>query len=163
MIPVTEVELMSGVKVLVDDDFYIILKSLLEKRYYSIGRYGKNKKYAVLNIRIPLHHLVVGLNNLSDEQVVDHKNRNPLDNRRDNLRICTKRQNNINKDHPRKDFYKGVYKIPSGRYQAKIGNTVNGTRKQICIGTYDTSKEAAIAYNKKAFELHGEFANLNVI
>ena len=35
--------------------------------------------------------------------------------------------------------------------------------KNICIGYFDKEVDAALAYNKKAIELHGEFANLNVI
>ncbi len=35
--------------------------------------------------------------NAKEGQLVDHRNRDPLDNRRENLRIVTKRQNNLNK------------------------------------------------------------------
>lgn len=163
MLPITEIKVNDNLKILVDDDFAIKLKDLLSKRYHSLGYYGKSKKYAVLHIQIPLHHLVVGIDNIAEGKVIDHINGNNLDNRKSNLRICTQGQNNKNRKPPRKDQYKGVYKIPSGRYQAKISSKTNGLRSQICIGTYDTPEEAAHAYNLKAKELHGEYAGLNEI
>lgn len=162
MLPITEITLSSGYKVLVDDDIALKINELLSKRYHSIHWYGSKKKYAVLHIQIPIHHISVGIDNILDGMVVDHKNGNTLDNRRDNLIICTQQQNTLNKTNPRKE-YKGVYKLPSGRYQAKISNKMNKLKKHICIGTYDTQKEAALAYNKKAFEINGEYAVLNVI
>jgi len=50
----------------------------------------------------------------------------------------------------------GVYE-QDGRYRAQI--TLNN--KRINLGTYATAKEAAIARDKAARELHGEFAILN--
>lgn len=41
------------------------------------------------------------------------------------------------------------------------GITVN--RKQIYLGLYNTENEAALAYNKKAIEERGEYANINII
>jgi hypothetical protein len=43
------------------------------------------------------------------------------------------------------------------RFSAAL--THNG--RHIYLGTYDTQEEAALAYNKKKVELHGEFVNLN--
>lgn len=163
MLPITEIKVNDNLKILVDDDFAVNLKSLLSKRYHTLGYYGKSKKYAVLHIQIPLHHLVLGIDNVTEGKVVDHINGNNLDNRKSNLRVCTQGQNNKNRLPPRKGQYKGVYKIPSGRYQAKISNKTDLGRTQICIGTYDTPEEAAIAYNNKAIELHGEYAGLNEI
>lgn len=163
MLPVTEISVNDNLKILVDDDFAKTLKDMLFKRYHSLGYYGKSKKYAVLHIQIPLHHLVFGIDNIEEGKVIDHINGNNLDNRKSNLRMCTQGQNNKNRKPVRENQYKGVYKIPSGRYQAKISNKSDNIRKQICIGTYDTPEEAAVAYNNEAIRLHGEYACINEI
>jgi hypothetical protein len=88
----------------------------------------------------------------------DHINRNTLDNREENLRTCTHAQNQRNrvKNKNNTSGYKGVFR--SGKkWQARIW-----IGKQLkYIGTWDTAQEAAIAYDKIANELHGEFANTN--
>ena len=94
--------------------------------------------------------------------VVDHINHNTLDNRKENLRICNKSQNAMNaiKQKNTKSKYKGVSinKI-TGKFIAYIKN--NG--KFEYIGAYSEENAAAIAYNKKAYEYHREFACLNEV
>lgn len=158
-----KIKIKEGLEIVVDSKHYLMLHKLLDKRYHSIGYYGTSKKYATLRIQIPIHHLIVGIENIKTGMVVDHINGDSQDCRKENLRICTQSQNLFNMKPPRKGHYKGVYKIPSGRYQAKLSNKKDKVRKQICIGTYDTEKEAALAYNNKAIEIYGEYACLNVI
>ena len=90
---------------------------------------------------------------------VDHINRDGLDNRKVNLRVCTRRENGCNSDFEKgtSGGYRGVYRLPSGRFQAKIKNH----KQQIYIGTFITAEEAARARDAVARELHGEFAFLN--
>lgn len=92
-------------------------------------------------------------------QIVDHKNRNPFDNRKNNLRFCTIGENKVNSLPTSKSGYKGVRKTSNNRWSANIKK--NGI--QIWLGTYDSKKEAAKAYNKKAIEFWGEFAWLNPV
>jgi hypothetical protein len=92
----------------------------------------------------------------------DHKNRNTLDNRRENLRQCTPAQNAINKglSHRNTSGYKGVsWSAKKQIWKAAIG--VN--RKQHHLGFFVFKEDAADAYNKHAREMHGEFAVLNVL
>lgn len=130
---------------------------LIKNYYWRIQTKKNNYKTAVttLNTPIKMHRLILGLTN--PDIKVDHINRNPLDNRKSNLRICTSQENNCNTP-PRHSGYKGVQK-DYNRWVARI--TKDG--KQITIGRFDTSEEAALAYNEKAKELFGEFAYLNNI
>lgn len=105
---------------------------------------------------------------------VDHKNQNPLDNQRSNLRLCTPSQNNQNaavrKDNTsgykgvayRKDVANKVYKYNTKNKVSKFWQAyinVSGKRKH--LGYYDTAEQAAYAYDAAARELHGEFAYVN--
>ncbi len=90
---------------------------------------------------------------------VDHINHNGLDNRKSNLRLCTKKQNNRNlRPYGKTSRYKGVHwDKGSNKFRAKI--TYNG--KSIHLGRFVNEDDAAKAYDKKARELFGEFAYLN--
>lgn len=94
------------------------------------------------------------------EFVVDHINGNGLDNRRSNLRLATRQQNNWNRarQSPNDAGYLGVSLHKStGLYRARLRA---GDAEDRC--TYHrTAKEAAIARDTMAIEVHGEFACLN--
>lgn len=89
--------------------------------------------------------------------VVDHINHDGLDNRRENLRVCTQEENNRNKRSlSSKSGLKGV--VPVSRPGTKPWRAFIQGR---LIGYFLTKQEAAKAYNKKAKKLFGEFAHLN--
>jgi hypothetical protein len=88
------------------------------------------------------------------KELIDHKNRNPVDNRLENLRECTYAQNNQNT--PPRNGHKGVSKHGK-QWSARI--KING--KDEYIGFYKTPEEAALKYNIRAKEEYGEFAWLN--
>jgi hypothetical protein len=95
--------------------------------------------------------------------VVDHIDGNGLNNRRDNLRICTPQQNAWNhkrrKEADASSQYIGVYpyKRPPGKWYVKIQCAGAGTY----LGPFDSEIEAARARDHKAIELFGEYAGLN--
>ena len=102
--------------------------------------------------------------NAPKEVEVDHVNRKPWDNRKCNLRLCTRSENSRNTDGQvqRKSPYKGVtfekqYKDREKPWRAYT--RING--KRIWLGYYKTARLAAIAYNKYAARVFGEFACLN--
>ncbi len=88
---------------------------------------------------------------------VDHKNCNPLDNRKCNLRLCTRQQNSYNKRSLKKTTLglKGAYRIAGcATFRAKI--RFNG--KLIHLGNFATPEEAHQAYQQAAQKYGGEFA-----
>jgi len=91
---------------------------------------------------------------------IDHANGNGLDNRRENLRIATRSQNQANRGVPRNNTsgLKGVYWQESHRgWKAAI--YVN--RKRIHAGLFKDKNDAGRAYDALAIEHYGEFAYLN--
>ena len=106
-----------------------------------------------LNVR--LHCFLMG--NTNEELVVDHINRNTLDNRKENLRLATMQQNAMNRSvQPNNTSgIPGVsWRKDRNKWRAFI--TING--KQKSLGLYE-NKEDAIAARKIAEEKYfGEFA-----
>jgi len=91
---------------------------------------------------------------------VDHINGIPFDNRKANLRICTRRENgyNVKKCKSKTSSkYKGVCLRRNKVWFAYIVYK----DKQYSLGYYETEEEAGRKYDEKAVELFGEFANLN--
>jgi hypothetical protein len=113
---------------------------------YVTGRLkGSNKQYLI-------HRIILSP---KTKEKIDHIDGNGLNNRRNNIRLCTYTQNNQNAQI-RKDNstgVKGVRKVKSGKYSARI----QSNKKRINLGTFNTLEEAKEAYNKKAQELHKEF------
>lgn len=108
---------------------------------------------------VKLHRLITGA---GSKEYVDHIDGNPLNNRKANLRLCIKQQNEFNSKvrSDNSSGYKGVcLDKRRGGYRAYI--TKNGHQKH--IGRFETAVEAAEAYNKVAIELFGEYARLNAI
>jgi len=96
-------------------------------------------------------------------KVVDHVNGNGLDNRRENIRICTLSQNNANfavGGKRNKSGYKGVsWHKSTQKWRATL--LLGG--KQHYLGIFDDKLEAARAYNVEALKCFGEFARINDI
>jgi HNH endonuclease/AP2 domain len=88
---------------------------------------------------------------------VDHRDGDGLNNRRDNLRSATSSQNAQNqkaKSNNRSGL-KGIWKLPDGRWKAKV---VCGGISHY-LGIFFTPEDAHAAYIEAAKRLHGEFAN----
>ena len=106
------------------------------------------------------------LDSITEEgQMVDHINRDKLDNRRENLRLCNMTESNRNRGpiHFKHSSsitskYKGVH-WSKNKWRATI--EVNG--KKIYLGFFDNEQDAAIAYNEAAKKYFGDYAYLNEI
>ena len=108
-----------------------------------------------------MHRQIMNLT-FSDKQCVDHINRDRLDNRKSNLRFCTRTENNHNMklSSRNKSGAKGIYK---DKNRLRVSIMFNG--KKIYLGTFPNTpegfKQAKIAYNNAAIKYYGEFAYLN--
>lgn len=101
-----------------------------------------------------LHQFIM---NPPEGLVVDHKNHNRLDNRYDNLRICTARENSMNSGK-RDNTSSGVtgvsYYAHRNTWEAYI--SFNGKRKR--LGYFKTIEEAIEARRQAEIKYFGEFA-----
>lgn len=111
--------------------------------------------YAVNStIKIKMHNVIMGC------KQIDHRDCDGLNNRRYNLRKATAQQNARNTRVRSKNIsgYKGVsFRKESKRWRSYI--RVDG--KLIHLGTFDSKKKAALAYDHAAREHFGDFARLN--
>lgn len=128
---------------------------------WGIRKYRGNKFYAVATVngeKLLMHRFIMGCVK-GDNKIIDHINGNGLDNRKENLRICTSSQNGMNQNIWKKkktSKYKGV-NLLNGRWRSGI----KFKGKKINLGTFGTEKEAALIYDRKAKELFGPFAKTN--
>lgn len=144
-----------GKFVLVDDEDYE--RAMQYSWYFYCGKYaatsyrekGKNPKTLLM------HRFILP----PGSKIVDHINHNGLDNRKENLRICTYQENSRNqKSKVGSSKYKGV---SFHKTQNKFFAYIRHNGKLMYLGRFDTQEMAAITYNAKAKELFGEFAFLN--
>lgn len=136
-----------------------IIDSCLAKQLEQYNWCADDGRYARTRAGNKTHYLHRLITNSPKGKQVDHINGNRLDNRLSNLRLCTNQQNQMSRHVAvSKTGYKGVHKL-GNRYCAKI----KFNRKNIHLGVYLTIDEAALAYNKAAKELFGEFARPNQI
>ena len=161
-----EIELSDGSVCMVDDCDYPFL-SQWKWRTQKTG----NNKYACRtgysngkSKHIRMHRMLVVA---SPEEHVDHADGNSLNNCRYNLRTCTRSENLANsKPRKRKKYskYKGVSVAKDRTKKLHYWTArVSKDNETFYLGCFPTEEDAARAYNKKARELHGEFAKLNNI
>lgn len=135
---VVHVKLRSGEEMLCDIEDWDKLKGYtwrMNKQGYASAAINKRQKR--------FHVKVMGRKN---GYVIDHKDRDKLNNQRNNLRFVTKSGNAVNSKLSKNNTsgVKGVRKARSGRWVACL--MLNG--KNIYLGTYDTIEEAAEARRK---------------
>lgn len=156
-----EIPLTRGYVALVDDDDY---ERLSQYKWYArksqSGKFYAARKSPSENGKqkhIWMHREIM---NTPSGMETDHINGLSVDDRKENLRVCTSSQNKMNrgKRSDNTSGYKGVsWDKSKKRWQSRIH--VNKTTKH--LGYFSTAEEAARAYDKAALEIHGEFSVLN--
>lgn len=144
---------------LVDDEDFDRLNQF---KWYWTGR------YVIRNLKLPgnkrttksLHREVLNLS--KNILLVDHIDRNTLNNQKINLRLVNNLQNNMNRKIQVNNTsgYKGV---TFNKKMSKWRGQIYFKNKYIYLGYFHDPKEAAEIYNKTATNLFGQFANLNTI
>jgi hypothetical protein len=161
------IKLTKGYETMVDDDDY----DELNKHSWQSLEIHKNdrpttKVYAISNILLyhnQTHYMHRIILNAPKGKQVSHIDGNSLNNQKSNLRILSYQEISFSTNKTKKktsSIYKGVtWNKRDNVWYA----TIMKDRKHIHLGSFDNEHDAAIAYNKAAIEIFGEFARLNII
>jgi len=149
-----KIQLTQGQFALVDDEDYKLVSRYTWCAYYN---WGTLSFYAATNVRLEsgkwyslqMARFILGLEK-GDKRQADHIHHDTLDNRRSQIRIVTKRQNNHNRQNPY-SIYPGV---SWGSNRCKWYVRIYHNDKRIYLGSYEDELDAAKAYKDYANE-HG--------
>lgn len=158
-----QINLSRGYVALVSDEDYERVNQYTwyanEKSHGNV--YAARKQWLPLEKRyenISMHRFIMGVvGNLIE---IDHRNGNKIDNQRENLRICTHKNNSRNVSIRKGRKYKGVSNR-GGKLAKPWRAYVSDNGKFVSLGYFATDEEAARAYDLKARELFGDYAALN--
>ena len=169
--PFRRIPLTQGKFADVDPDVY---PRIAKSKWRLCKTKGKSTPYAERSIRLPagrysrilMHRQILNLCQKPNPPrtpvanlVIDHINRNGLDNRKANLRLATVAQNAWNsRKRKSRSRFKGVCFIKQKR---KFRACIWANRKRIHLGYFQNETDAAKAYDHAAKKLHGYFASLN--
>lgn len=141
IIPLTQ-----GKSTIIDDDYGYLSKY---KWHYRHGYAMRREQGKFLY----MHRIII---NTPSNMFTDHINGNTLDNRKDNLRICTKSENNRNRGMGRNNK-SGLKGVTWHKYDKKWQAQITIDNKNIYLGKFVDKFEAFEVYNNKAKELFGEY------
>lgn len=124
---------------------------------YNISK-DKKYVYAISNAVGYLHKYLMDVKQ-NDSRLVDHKNRNTLDNRMENLRICTRQENSMNSIMRKnnKSGHKGIWWCKEFK---KWGASYKLGDKNVFLGRFDDKEDAIKKYNEEINKVHGKFSVL---
>jgi len=169
-----EIKLTRGYVAKVDDEDY---RWLMEYKWHASSGRHIIAKTTISKVfdgyswtrAVSMHRTIMGA---TQDQIVDHINGNPLDNRKSNLRFVTSSQNARNSRGPK--TIRG--KSPTSRFKGVSKKVVKykgepryiSWNAQICfdnekhhIGNFDSEVAAACHYDYAAQNYFGEYARLN--
>lgn len=146
-----KIELTNGLVAIVDEDCFAILS---QHTWAEIsGGYAATK---ICGTQILMHRFILGA---KTGQLVDHKNGNKLDNRKENLIFSNHSNNNQNRSPVKRFPFIGVKFVPRNKsYQAHL-NLPGGKRVS---KNFQNIEEAARHYDTMALKHYGEDAMTNL-
>lgn len=100
-----------------------------------------------------MHRLIVRCDNSVD---IDHIHHNGMDNRKNNIRICTRQQNNRNKRKTDKNT-SGVVGVCWHKRNRKWQASIMVNKKNIYLGLYENINDAIKARKEAEIKYFGEF------
>ena len=138
--------------ILVDDEDFVEVS--VHKWFVSRGYAVRNKGYGVQS---RMHREIM---NAPKELQVDHINHNRLDNRKQNLRLCTNAENAHN-SRTRKDNTSGFKGVCWHKQERKWYAYIRVDGRGKSLGLFFCLIKAAVAYDKAAIKHFKEYARLN--
>jgi hypothetical protein len=148
-----------GVLYVNETQFYFDLEDLavIESRHWYKDKDGYLTHSYFYNGQrrfVRFHRIVMGA---KPSQYIDHINKDRTDNRKGNLRFCTRSENNRNRG-----LYKtnksGVTGVHYDNKRSKWVASITYNSRRLFIGRFDIEAEAIRARLKKETELFGEYA-----
>lgn len=157
-----KIKLKDGTLISVDDNWRELVSKYFAGAknpncfYLKVGK-RDGYVYVILDKEIRLLHRAVL--NYYGKLTVDHIDGNLLNNKTENLRICTQKENVRNRRIPKNNTtgFKGIYITKHNTFASQI--KVDG--KNIHLGTYKLPQDAAKAYDEAAIKYFGSFARTN--
>ena len=160
-----KIPLTQGKFALVDDEDY--------ERLVAEGKWIYHRGYAIRTKHIKkttpfgkwsksvirMHRLII---DIPDGFEVDHINLNKSDNRRSNLRICTRTENILNR-RIQKNNTTGYHGVTWNKRLQKFNARIGVNKQRLHLGYFKNELEAARAYNEAPLKYHGSFAKLNAL
>lgn len=130
------------------------MEELLKYYWNESNGYARGSEH---NKKVYAHRIVLGVGDFEINKQVDHINGNTLDNRKQNLRVVTSRQNGLNSSI-RKDNTSGVTGVCWDKRRQKWLVRVHDNGKEICLGYFDNFDNAVATRKYGEERYYGEYS-----
>lgn len=140
-----------------DEDFEIINRYKWFANWNGYGWYSGRKSYDCngKKITVYMHRMIMSAPKYLH---VDHKNGNSLDNRKENLRLCTNQENHYNIKNPLKTNKLGIKGVRLMKGRRKFSAAIRVCGKNKHLGYFNVLGDADSAYRIAEEKYFGEFA-----
>lgn len=148
-----QIQLTQGKIAFVDDEDFEFLNQWKWRYWKDVKRNCTAYAIASIKSRTTRMHRLLLQSKKGD--IIDHRDRDGLNNQKSNLRVCTHSQNNENRK-VMSTSKTGIKGVRSHRRKWKASITKNG--KYIYLGLFKNKEEASERYKQEARVLFGDFA-----